>query len=128
MSAHNKYYKNNAGRLQQNDYKYKPTIVGKIALCFAVPAAVIGIIAILLAFVIASLAADLLVVTLIAEAVAVVGGIIIGIDIVVFTAKNKKELEKSGIVEKKEKDISHLIHFVVGLGLGLLLGFLIWGR
>lgn len=127
MSNKNMYRKHNTYKVQNNDFTYKPSLVGKIALCFAVPAAIIGIISVLLAFVIASHAGDFFFACLIAEAIAFVGGIVIVIDIVISNKKNRKILEKSGQIKKKEKDIANLVHFVAGLGIGILLGFLIWG-
>lgn len=134
MSNKYPYKKSNSYKVQQEDYRYKPSMLGKIALCVTVPAAIIGVVSIIVAFILMAIAAgshvgDFFVICLIAEAVAFVGGIVIVVDIVISNNKNKKKLEKAGVIkeEKKEKDIANLIHFLVGLGLGILLGFLKWG-
>lgn len=127
MSNKYMYKKTNTYKVQNNDFRYQPSIFGKIALCIAVPAAIIGIISVFLAFVVSSRAGDFFVVCLVAEVVAFIGGIVIIIDIIISNKKNRKILEKTGKVKKKEKDIANLLHFIVGLAIGILLGFLIWG-
>lgn len=127
MSYNNKYSNKKTYKVQNNEIGYRPSLFGKIALCISVPAAIIGIISVILALAITSQTGNFFVVCLIAEAIAFVGGICIVIDIVISNNKNRKKLEKTGQIPKKEKDLANIVHLIVGLGLGILLGYLIWG-
>lgn len=127
MSNKNIYKKSNKYKAQQTDFRYKPSIFGKIALCIAVPAAIIGMISVVLALAVPGYSVSFFMICLVAEAVALIGGIAIVIDIVISNKKNRKILEESGQIPKKERDIANLGHFIAGLGLGIFLGFLIWG-
>ena len=70
------------------DYlKYTPTLPGKIAIGIATPSAIIGIIAVFFAFKFP----EAFIITLIAEAIAVIGGIVLTIDIVRFNISQKKK-------------------------------------
>ena len=73
------------------DYlKYTPTLPGKIAIGIATPSAIIGIIAVFFAFKFP----EAFIITLIAEAIAVIGGIVLTIDIVRFNISQKKKQDK----------------------------------
>lgn len=125
--SHNKMNNKNTYKVSNNEMGYRPSLFGKITLCISVPAAIIGIISVILALTISSQTGTFFVICLIAEAVAFVGGICIVIDIVISNNKDRKKLEKTGQIPKKEKDLANIVHLLVGLVLGIILGYLIWG-
>ena len=108
------------------DYlKYTPTLPGKIAIGIATPSAIIGIIAVFFAFKFP----EAFIITLIAEAIAVIGGIVLTIDIVRFNISQKKIQSKSKNKENtpKEMDIMRIVHMIIGIIAGIIIGYLIWG-
>ena len=112
------------------DYlKYTPTLPGKIAIGIATPSAIIGIIAVFFAFKFP----EAFIITLIAEAIAVIGGIVLTIDIVRFNISQKKKQEKiqsrskNKENEPKEMDIMRIVHMIIGIIVGIIIGYLIWG-
>lgn len=102
------------------DYRYSPTILGKIALSIALPAAVIGMIAVIAAFWVA----EAFWVCLIGEAIALVGGVFIVGDIVVFNIRQRNGKSKQN--KPKEMDIMRAVHMVIGIIVGIIIGYLIW--
>lgn len=112
------------------DYlKYTPTLLGKIAIGIATPSAIIGIIAVFFAFKFS----EAFIITLIAEAIAVIGGIVLTIDIVRFNISQKKKQDKIQSKSKnkentpKEMDIMRIVHMIIGIIAGIIIGYLIWG-
>ena len=108
------------------DYlKYTPTLPGKIAIGIATPSAIIGIIAFKFP--------EAFIITLIAEAIAVIGGIVLTIDIVRFNISQKKKQDKIQSKSKnkentpKEMDIMRIVHMIIGIIAGIIIGYLIWG-
>ena len=108
------------------DYlKYTPTLPGKIAIGIATPSAIIGIIAVFFAFKFP----EAFIITLIA----VIGGIVLTIDIVRFNISQKKKQDKIQSKSKnkentpKEMDIMRIVHMIIGIIAGIIIGYLIWG-
>ena len=65
-------------------------------------------------------------VTLITFIISFVGSIILAIDIVIF---NRKQSKKSGTSDQpKQLDIMRIVHLIVGIGVGIIIGYLIWGN
>ena len=82
------------------DYlKYTPTLPGKIAIGIATPSAIIGIIAVFFAFKFP----EAFIITLIAEAIAVIGGIVLTIDIVRFNISQKKNRTRYKVSQRIKK-------------------------
>ena len=123
------------------DTHYRPSIIGKIAIAIALPAVVTGFFAMILGMIMQKWMGNCFAVGIVAELIAVLAGFFIVIDIVVFNNRYKKNNLKNrqasslgknagkanAFKPKKEKDIMDLVRFLVGLGLGILLGYLIWG-
>ena len=110
------------------DYlKYTPTLPGKIAIGIATPSAIIGIIAVFFAFKFP----EAFIITLIAEAIAVIGGIVLTIDIVRFNISQKKKQDKIQSKSKnkentpKEMDIMRIVHMIIGIIAGIIIGYLL---
>ena len=67
-----------------------------------------------------------LMVTLITFIISFVGSVILAIDIVIF---NRKQSKKSGTSDQpKQLDIMRIMHLIVGIGVGIIIGYLIWGN
>lgn len=102
--------------------KYTPGTVGKIAMAITVPSAIIALISVIVA-VFGMIQA--LVVTFFTFIISFVGSIVIAIDIVRFNRKQKKNTET--IKEPKTMDIMRIVHLFIGVAVGIIIGYLIWG-
>ena len=102
--------------------KYTPSIVGKIAVAVTTPSAIIAFITVLIAL---FAVPDMLIVTLVTFLISFVGSIVITIDIVRFNWKQKKQEPKTN--EPKQLDIMRIVHMLIGIIVGIAIGYLIWG-
>ena len=117
--------KNYYGFKQENPYgRYTPGTVGKIAIAVTVPSAIIAFVSVMIALLTPMIQA--LMVTLITFIISFVGSVILAIDIVIF---NRKQSKKSGTSDQpKQLDIMRIVHLIVGIGVGIIIGYLIWGN
>ena len=111
----------------KNYYGFKqntPGTVGKIAIAVTVPSAIIAFVSVMVALLTPMIQA--LMVTLITFIISFVGSVILAIDIVIF---NRKQSKKSGTSDQpKQLDIMRIMHLIVGIGVGIIIGYLIWGN
>lgn len=121
---YNYMYKGQKNNQQMNSgyEKYTPGTVGKIAMAITVPSAAIAFISVMVA-VFGMIQA--LIVTFITFVISLMGSIVIAIDIVRFNRRQKKSTDTVG--ESKEMDIMRIVHLLVGIVTGIIIGYLIWG-
>lgn len=102
--------------------RYTPGTVGKIAMAITAPSAIISFISVMIA-VFGMIQA--LIVTFFTFIISLVGAIVIAVDIVRF---NRKQRKAAGVAnEPKEMDIMRIVHMLIGIGVGVIIGYLIWG-
>ena len=65
-------------------------------------------------------------IVIIASAVTILGCIMIAIDIVIFNRKQAKDMN-GGKREPKAMDIGRMVHLLLGIVVGIIIGYLIWG-
>lgn len=99
--------------------RYEPSMLGKLAIGVTTPSALISFIAVIIAFFNVPQA---FLITFVTLAIAFIGGILIVIDIVIFNHKNKSKDK-----EPKTKDIGRMVHMLIGLIAGIIIGYLAWG-
>lgn len=102
--------------------RYTPGTVGKIAMAITAPSAIISFISVMIA-VFGMIQA--LIVTFFTFIISLVGAIVIAVDIVRFNRKQRKAAGVSN--EPKEMDIMRIVHMLIGIGVGVIIGYLIWG-
>lgn len=102
--------------------RYTPGTVGKIAMAITAPSAIISFISVMIA-VFGMIQA--LIVTFFTFIISLVGEIVIAVDIVRFNRKQRKAAGVSN--EPKEMDIMRIVHMLIGIGVGVIIGYLIWG-
>lgn len=121
----NKNYYGFKQNKQENPYgRYTPGTVGKISIAVTVPSAIIAFVSVMIALLTPMIQA--LMVTLITFIISFVGSVILAIDIVIF---NRKQSKKSGTSDQpKQLDIMRIVHLIVGIGVGIIIGYLIWGN
>lgn len=121
---YNYMYKGQKNNKQMNTgyEKYTPGTVGKIAMAITAPSAIIAFISVLVA-VFGVIQA--LVVTFFTFIISLVGSIVIAIDIVRFNRRQKKA--SGGSNEPKTLDIVRIVYMLIGIAVGVIIGYLIWG-
>lgn len=102
--------------------KYTPGTLGKIAMGITIPSALIAFISVIVA---AFGMIQVLMVTLVTFIISFIGSIVIAADIVVFNRRQRKQTEKS--TEPKQLDIMRIVHLFIGVVVGIVIGYLIWG-
>lgn len=102
--------------------RYTPGTVGKIAMAITAPSAIISFISVMIA-VFGMIQA--LIVTFFTFIISLIGAIVIAVDIVRFNRKQRKAAGVSN--EPKEMDIMRIVHMLIGIGVGVIIGYLIWG-
>lgn len=102
--------------------RYTPGTVGKIAMAITAPSAIISFISVMIA-VFGMIQA--LIVTFFTFIISLIGAIVIAVDIVRFNRKQRKAAGVSD--EPKEMDIMRIVHMLIGIGVGVIIGYLIWG-
>ena len=102
--------------------KYSPGTVGKIAMAITAPSAIIAFISVIVA---AFGVIQALIVTFITFIISLIGSIVIAIDIVRFNRKQKKA--SGGSNEPKTLDIVRIVYMLIGIAVGVIIGYLIWG-
>ena len=117
-------YKGKKNSLHSNTVtdKYTPGMVGKIAMTITAPSAIISLVSVMIAVFGMPQA---IIVTFISFIISFIGGIVITIDIIMFNRKQKKKYKDSDT--PKELDIVRIIHMVIGIFVGIIIGYLIWG-
>lgn len=113
--------KSNSGINGANE-KYTPGTVGKIAMAVTIPSAIIAFISVMIA-VFGMIQA--LIVTAITFIISFIGSVVLAIDIVIFNRKQKKKYGKAD--EPKEMDMMRILHMIIGIFVGVIIGYLIWG-
>lgn len=110
--------------------KYEPTTVGKGAMIVTAPAAIIGMVSVIVGIIVPSMVAVCFDICIISEGIAFVGGIVLVIDMILFNRRMAKEIAKNKKEQpvKQEKDIANIAHLLAGLAIGLFLGYMFWGR
>lgn len=112
--------------------KYIPGPAVKIILYISVFSGLVAMFAALSAGFIKSMMVELFITTLVAFVVAILGGIIVTIDILRFN-RQQRNIEKSNKSSKTTTDAKdgpdmvRMVNFIVGLVLGLVIGYLKWG-
>lgn len=121
---YNYMYKGQKNSRQTNTgyERYTPGTVGKIAMAITAPSAIISFISVMIA-VFGMIQA--LIVTFFTFIISLVGAIVIAVDIVRFNRKQRKAAGVSN--EPKEMDIMRIVHMLIGIGVGVIIGYLIWG-
>lgn len=122
MKKEKQYYDFKKNQIKTGYEKYTPSMVGKIALGITVPSALIAFISVMIAFIAVPQA---LIVTLVTFAISFIGSIVIAGDIIVFNQKQKKKSIKTE--ETKTLDIMRIVHMFIGMGVGIIIGYLVWG-
>lgn len=124
-STKNKNYYGFKQNKQENPYgRYIPGTIGKIAVAVTVPSAIIAFVSVMIALLTTMVQA--LAVTLVTFIISFVGSIILAVDIVIFNRKQNKKSEASN--QPKQLDIMRIVHLVIGIGVGIIIGYLIWGN
>lgn len=121
---YNYMYKGQKKQPQMNTgyEKYTPGMVGKIAMAITVPSALIAFLSVMAA-VFGMIQA--LVITFFTFIISLIGSIVIAIDIVRFNRKQKKAT--GGTDEPKTLDIMRIVYMLIGIVVGVIIGYLIWG-
>lgn len=122
MKKEKQYYGFKKNQINTGYEKYTPSTVGKIALGITVPSALIAFISVIIAFIAVPQA---LIVTLVTFAISFIGSIVIAGDIIVFNQKQKKKNPQKD--EPKTLDIMRIVHMFIGVIVGIIIGYLIWG-
>lgn len=115
--AKNNYKFNN--KVNTGYKRYQPTMLGKLAIGVAAPSALISFIAVIIAL---FQVPQAFLITLVTLAIAFIGGILIVVDIVIFNFKNRSKNK-----EPKTIDIGRMVHLLIGLITGIIIGYLAWG-
>lgn len=122
MKKEKQYYGFKKNQINPGYEKYTPSTVGKIALGITVPSALIAFVSVIIAFIAIPQA---LLVTLVTFAISFIGSIVIAGDIIVFNQKQKNKTPKKD--EPKTLDIMRIVHMFIGVVVGIIIGYLIWG-
>lgn len=105
---------------------YVPQGFGKVVMMITAPAAILSMVSILLLFVLKGNAQGMaMIVALVSFAVSFIGSIILMIDVVRFNRKQSKKFDKPS--EAKGLDIMRIVHMIIGIIGGIIIGYLIWG-
>lgn len=103
--------------------KYTPGMVGKIAMAITAPSAVLSFISVIIALFGMT---EVLIVTFITLIISFIGSIVLVVDIVIFNRKQRKKYKDTE--SPKELDIMRIVHMVIGIFVGIIIGYLIWGN
>lgn len=101
---------------------YTPSTVGKIALGITLPSIIIAIVSVIIAVIAVP---EAIIVTVVTFLISFVGSIVLMADIVIFNRKQKKK--DTSPKEPKEFDIGRMVHLFLGVAVGIIIGYLIWG-
>lgn len=116
------YYGFKKNQVNTGYQSYTPSMVGKIALGITVPSAIIALISVLIALFVLPQA---IIVTVVTFAISFLGSVVIMGDITLFNHRQKKK--DNSPKEPKEMDIGRVVHMLIGMGVGIIIGYLIWG-
>ena len=107
--------------------QYVPQGFGKVVMMITAPAAIISVLSVLLLFLLRGNAQAIAMVTaLITFVISFVGSILLMVDVVRFNRKQEKQYGKPK--EQKGPDIMRIVHMIIGIIGGIIIGYLIWGR
>ena len=107
--------------------QYQSSVFGKVAIGITTPAVIITLIALILSFMkVDVFGVNAFAIVIIASAVTILGCIMIAIDIVIFNRKQAKDMN-GGKREPKAMDIGRMVHLLLGIVVGIIIGYLIWG-
>ncbi len=119
------YYKFKNNQKQRAQYQSSP--LGKVAIVITTPAVILTIISLILAFAnVKIFGINPFAITIVCAGITILGCILIAIDIVIFNRKQAKELN-AGKREPKAMDIGRIVHLLLGVVVGIIIGYLIWG-
>ncbi len=119
-------FKNKQQTLGGRGERYVPHGFGKALLYVTAPSAIIALVSILSMFVLKGNAqAVMFIVALATFAISLIGSILLMIDIVRFNRRKTKQYGKA--TETKELDIMRIVHLLIGILCGIIIGYLIWG-
>ncbi len=119
------YYKFKNNQKQRARYQSSP--LGKVAIVITTPAVILTIISLILAFAnVKIFGINPFAITIVCAGITILGCILIAIDIVIFNRKQAKELN-DGKREPKVMDIGRIVHLLLGVVVGIIIGYLIWG-
>lgn len=120
-------FKNEKNIVSNRAERYVPKGFGKVVLYITAPAAMIALASVLMAFVLKGNAAAIaLMVALMTFLISFIGSIVIVIDIVRFNRGQSKKYQSKS-TEPKEIDIMRIVHMLIGIICGIIIGYLIWG-
>lgn len=102
--------------------KYTPGTFGKVVMAITLPSAILAVVSV---FIAVAGVLQAITVTFFTCIIAFIGSILIAIDIVRFNRKQKKITDQRE--EPKEMDIMRIVHLLIGIVVGIAIGYLIWG-
>lgn len=122
MKKEKQYYGFKKNQIKTGYERYTSSVVGKIAMCVTIPSALIAFVSVIIAM---FAVPEALIVTLVTFAISFIGSIVIAGDILIFNYKQGKQSAKPD--EPKTLDIMRIVHMLIGIGVGIIIGYLIWG-
>ncbi len=125
--AKNYYGMNKNNKMMSNrGDQYVPEGFGKIVMMITAPAAILSVTSVLMLFLLRGNAQGIaMAVALISFAIAFVGSILLVVDVVRFNRKQSKQFDKEA--GPKQLDIMRIVHMIIGMIGGIIIGYLIWG-
>lgn len=124
MKKTQSYYGFKNNQVNTGYEKYTPGTVGKIAIAITTPSALIAFISVLIAL---FALPDALIVTVVTFVISFVGSIVIMVDIVMFNRRQKSKSSISKNEAASQPDIMRIVHMLIGIVAGIIIGYLIWG-
>lgn len=124
MKKTQSYYGFKNNQVNTGYEKYTPGTVGKIAIAITTPSALIAFISVLIAL---FALPDALIVTVVTFVISFVGSIVIMVDIVMFNRRQKSKSPISKNEAASQPDIMRIVHMLIGIVAGIIIGYLIWG-
>ena len=119
------YYKFKNNEVKRGQYQSSP--FGKVAIVITTPAVIITLISLVLAFAKVNVfGVNAFAIAIICSGITILGCIMIAIDIVIFNRREKKN-NPSAKREVKAMDIGRMVHLLLGIVVGIIIGYLIWG-
>lgn len=118
-NSYNSFHQN---KVSAGFEKYTPGTVGKIAMGITVPSALIAFISVMIAVFGFT---EALIVTMVTFVISFLGSVVLALDIIIFNRRQSKS--RGRFPEPKEMDIMRIVHMIIGIAVGVIIGYLIWG-